>query len=147
MKDSRWDPAEDEVLDARPYDYEGAKRAVARGSRDQGEAAKWTQDAAADFAQAEKNYREALAIEMVTLHDKQGVAWSAAGDLARGDGKVAELRRKRDVAQGVKEAAEQRAWQASANRRSLEQLVDWSKRVNAWGDVEDERLQFSGGRS
>lgn len=143
-KGSRWDPDADEIKDARPYDYESAKRAIARGSRDQSQAADWTAEAARDFAQAEKEYREALAIEMVNLHDRQGVAWSACPDLARGDGKVAELRRKRDVAEGVKEAAEQRAWQASANRRSLEQLVNWSMKVAPLGDSSD--LQFSGSR-
>jgi hypothetical protein len=48
--------------------------------------------------------------------------------LAKGDQSIADLRYERDVALGVREAARQAVYRHSANRRDLEELVDWSKR-------------------
>ena len=137
---SRWDPADDEVRDVRPYDFEGAKRAIARASRDQTEAEKWRVGAARDFAEKEEKYRIALATKILELHDA-GVAWSSTADLARGDEKVARLRRERDIAEGIREAAEGNAWKCSANRKSLDRLVAWSMAVSPLGqEREPERL-------
>lgn len=133
---SRWDPDEDEVKDTRPYDFEGAKRAVARASRDQLAAAQDGADAAQDAAEKERRYREALSAEIVRQH-AEGVAWSVASDVARGVPEVARLRYERDVAQGVLKACEERSWTASANRRQLDKLVDWSMRVAPDGQEAD----------
>lgn len=132
---SRWDPEDEEVRDPRPYDYEGAKRAVARASRDQSHAEQWQADAARDFAQKEEAYRVALAEKIVEFH-VDGVAWTACQDLARGEKAVAALRRDRDIAEGVVEAAKGNAWKCVANRRSLDRLVDWSMRVSPDGQYE-----------
>jgi hypothetical protein len=136
----RWDPDADEVRDPRPYDYGQAKAALARGSRDQDQAAQWIAETAEEFAQAEERYRVKLAEKIVYLHDEEGVAWSVAPDLARGDKEVAGLRRQRDIKEGLKDAAEQRGWQASANRRGLERLIDWSMRVAPDGQWEEGAL-------
>lgn len=132
---SRWDPDLDEVKDVRPYDYAAAKRAIARGSRDQASAAQWRADTAKAYAEAEKAYRTELAKKILELKS-QGVAVTACGDIARGDEHVANLKFKRDVQEGIREAAEGLQWQASANRRSLEQLVEWSRRVAPDGQFE-----------
>lgn len=126
---SRWDPETDEVRNSEPYDYGQAKRAHARASRDQLAAAEFRSKQVDDFAAAEKAYRMALAQEIVRLHDKDGVAWTVAQDVARGNAEIAELRRLRDIAEGMKDAAEQLGWKASADRRVVEQLVNWSMRV------------------
>ena len=49
-------------------------------------------------------------------------------DLARGDDKVARLRRERDVAEGVKEAANQASWRRAADRKDIGRLIEWSAR-------------------
>jgi hypothetical protein len=64
---------------------------------------------------------------IVELHDG-GVAWTVAADVARGDEDVAELRRVRDIAQGLLGVAEARAFRTAADRRSLDALVSWSMR-------------------
>lgn len=125
---SRWDPEDDEVKDPRPYDFAGAKRAHARGSRDQASAAKWRADTAEGYAEAERAYRVALALKITELR-AEGWPATVCADLARGDKNVARLRRERDISEGLKDAAEGSSWQASANRRGLEQLVAWSMRV------------------
>ncbi|HET6867716.1 MAG TPA: hypothetical protein VFH80_17490, partial [Solirubrobacteraceae bacterium] len=54
-----------------------------------------------DAANAERAYRVALAKKIVELH-AGGAAWTVCQDLARGDQSVADLRYRRDVAEGVK---------------------------------------------
>jgi hypothetical protein len=78
-------------------------------------------------ADAERAYRKALAEAITRLH-ADGTAWTACGDLARGDSTVADLRYARDVAEGVKEAAVQASWRHAADRRALGRLVEWSAR-------------------
>lgn len=83
--------------------------------------------AARDFAAKEQAYRVALATEIVKAH-ADGVAWSTAPDLARGDDTVARLRMERDVAEGVREAMQQALWRQVANRKDTQRLADWSQR-------------------
>lgn len=138
MRESRWDPSEDEVRNPEPYNYEGAKRAIAHASRDMAAAERARRESVEEYAAAEERYRMALAKEIIRVRDEDGAAWTVAQDLARGAKHVAELRRKRDIAQGVKDVAEQAAWKHTANRRSLEQLVAWSMRVAPDGQHQDE---------
>lgn len=133
---SKWDPDPDEIRDTRPYDYAGAKRAIARASHDQRSAENTIKDAARDLAEKERAYRKALAVEITTLR-AGGSAATTAADLARGDEKVANLRYSRDVAEGVYEAAKQAVWRHTGDRRELEKLIDWSMRVAPDGQ-EDE---------
>jgi chlorite dismutase len=79
------------------------------------------------FAEAESAYRQALAVEIVRQHS-DGAAWTVAPDLARGDKQVAELRMRRDIAEGVVEAAKQAAWRAAGDRRAVERYATWSMR-------------------
>jgi hypothetical protein len=139
---SRWDPADDEIHDVRPYDFAGGKRATARASRDQADASQWRAGTLSDAAAAERAYRVGLAEEITRLHTEEGVAWTVCGDLARGAKHVADLRYARDVAQGLAEAAEINAWKCNANRKSLDELLRWSMKVAPLGqEREPEQLE------
>jgi hypothetical protein len=69
----------------------------------------------------------ALSERITSLH-ADGVAWSAAADIARGEQKVAHLKMLRDIAAGVRDAAEQAGFRLNADRRILERLTEWSMR-------------------
>jgi len=86
-----------------------------------------TRRAYAQFAEAERAYRKALAEKIVRLR-AEGVAATTVADVARGDAHVADLRYRRDVAEGVVEAAKQAGWRLQANRRDGHEFIDWSKR-------------------
>lgn len=79
------------------------------------------------YAEAEERYRKELAVEIVKVH-QDGIAWSTAPDIARGDPDVARLRMERDVAEGVKEAMVQAAWRRNADRKDAQRFADWSMR-------------------
>jgi hypothetical protein len=113
-----------------PYDYGGAKTAVERASRAQLDTEQQLRDAYKAYAAAERAYRQALAEEILKLR-AGGTAITIAQDLARGEAHVSDLRYARDVADGVREAARQAAFRHAADRRELEQLIDWSRRVEA----------------
>lgn len=49
------------------------------------------------LAEAEWKYRIAYRKEVLRLHEEDKVAWTACGDLAKGDDVVGELRFKRDI--------------------------------------------------
>lgn len=110
-----------------PYDFGQARDAAASASRNQQAAEQFVREAYKQYAQAEETYRVELAKKIVTL---RGEGWAATvcQDLARGDANVARLRRERDIAEGVKEAAVQSSWRRSADRRDTESFIDWSKR-------------------
>jgi DNA-binding transcriptional LysR family regulator len=111
-----------------PYDFQGAREAAAAASRAQLDAERHLKDAARDFAEKEERYRVALAKEIVRQHAGDGVAWTVAPDLARGDATVARLRRERDIAEGVREAMQQAAWRRAADRKDTQRFIDWSLR-------------------
>jgi DNA-binding transcriptional LysR family regulator len=111
-----------------PWSIEEARTACREATRQQKTAEDNLREAAKDFALAEESYRKALALEIVRQHAEEGAAWTVAPDLARGDSKVAELRRERDIKEGVREAMQQAAWRASANRRDVQRFLDWSAR-------------------
>ena len=111
-----------------PYSYAEAKQAIERASRNQQQAEQLLRQAATKYAEAERQYRKALALRIVELH-AEGVAWTVCQDIARGDNHVADLRYERDVAEGVREAQREASFRHAADRRELEQLVDWSKRA------------------
>lgn len=110
-----------------PWTFDEAREHARTAAANQRAAEDFMRSAARDFALAEESYRVALAKEIVEQH-AAGVAWTVCQDLARGAKPVAELRRKRDIAEGVKEAASQAAWRAAADRRDTERFCDWSMR-------------------
>jgi len=111
----------------RPWDFDEAREAARVASHTQQAAEEAMREAARDFAVAEEKYRVALAKKIVELHD-DGVAWSACADLARGDTVVAQLRRQRDISEGVREACVHAAWRRAADRKDTQRFIDYSFR-------------------
>lgn len=120
---------------ADPYDFTGAKGAIERASVAQKNAEQAIRDAFADYGAKERAYRIALAQKITELR-AEGIAITIAQDLAKGEKRVADLRYARDVAEGVREAAKSAVFRHTADRRELEQLVGWSVRVAADGQME-----------
>lgn len=110
-----------------PYDWAQARNAINAAKAAQHEAEKNVRDAFKQFGLARRAYQTALAQKILELR-AAGQAATLCADLARGDAHVAELRFKKDVAEGVMEAAKSAIWRHTADRRELETLVDWSKR-------------------
>ena len=110
-----------------PWDFGTAYDRCIGSSRNQEGAEDLIREAFSDFAQAEEAYRTALATKILSLK-ADGIAITACGEIARGDKQVAKLRRERDVAEGVKEAATHVAWRRNADRKDAQRFADWSQR-------------------
>ena len=114
-------------MSAQPWDFEQATANCRRAAIAQEGAEGSYLQASRDAASAEEAYRMALAVAIVEAHN-DGVAWSTAPDLARGDATVTKLRRERDIAEGVREAMQQALWRHVANRKDAQRFADWSQR-------------------
>jgi hypothetical protein len=110
-----------------PYTFDEATRRAVALSSAQKTAEEATRRAYAGYAEAERAYRKALATKITELR-ADGQPATLAADLARGDERVADLRYRRDVAEGVVEAARQAAWRLQANRRDGHEFIQWSAR-------------------
>lgn len=110
-----------------PWMIDDAASALRAGSAGQRAVEASVKDAYRAYAVAEQAYRQALAQRIVELR-ADGQPTTLAADLARGDERVARLKMQRDVAEGVKEAAMQASWRASADRRDAQSLAEWSQR-------------------
>lgn len=121
-------------LPSQPYDFPEAVAACRRAAEAQRQGEQAVRDAAADLAEKERAYRLALAKAITEVH-ADGAAWTVAQDLARGRKDVADLRYERDVAAGVMEAAQQRAWRHTADRKDVLELLQWSRLVHGRDDV------------
>lgn len=108
-----------------PYTFSEATSRAASLSRQQQAAEEATRGAYAAYAEAERAYRVSLAKRITELR-ASGQAATLAADLARGDEQVASLRYRRDVAEGVVEAAKQSGWRLQANRRDGHEFIRWS---------------------
>ena len=115
-----------------PYDFARAQSASRGVSDNQRAAEKFLIGSTRDYAEAERAYRKALADKIVALK-AEGMAATACADVARGDRHVADLRYKRDVAEGIKEAAVQSAWRASGDRKAEQTFIEWSMRRDLAG--------------
>lgn len=112
-----------------PYDFSDAVAAARRAAAAQKDGEQAVRDASAELALHEQAYRVELAKEIVRQH-ADGAAWTVAQDLARGAPHVADLRYRRDVAKGVLEAAQQRAWRHTADRKDVLEFITWSRLVH-----------------
>lgn len=110
-----------------PYTFAEARQAAERASRAQKAVEEAVRDAYRGLALAEQMYRVELAKRIAELR-AGGAAATTAGDLARGDKTVADLRFRRDVAEGVKEATVHAAWRRTADRKDTQSFVAWSMR-------------------
>ena len=90
-------------------------------------------DASRDLAECEQAYRLALAQKIVTL-TAEGAPATVAKDRARGDKEVAHLGYLRDVAKGVLDAEETRAWRHTADRKDVNEFIIWSRLVAPMGE-------------
>jgi hypothetical protein len=115
------------------YDFFQCVEASRRGKQGQEAAEEARKDAAEALALAERLYRVQLAKRIVELK-AEGMPATVCQDLARGDNGVADLRYTRDVAQGVLDVAEQRAWRHAADRRDILALTEWSRIVAPLGE-------------
>jgi hypothetical protein len=110
-----------------PWSFDEARDAAREASQHQQHSEEFVRTTARDAAMAEEAYRVALAEKIVTLRAEK-VPASVCADVARGDRYVAELRRRRDIAEGVREAASQAAWRRNADRRDVQRFAEWSFR-------------------
>jgi hypothetical protein len=120
-----------------PWTFDQAWTECLGAAKAQEQAEKNMREAARAAAMAEERYRKALAAEIVRQHAEEGVAWTVAPDLARGNAKVAELRRQRDIEVGVREALTQASWRRTADRKDAQRFADWSQRrelAEGYGD-------------
>jgi hypothetical protein len=115
-------------MSSAPWDFGEAIQACRNASRAQEQTEQQVKEAAVKLAEAEEQYRLALAREIVRAHDQDGLAWSVCADVARGTVEVARLRKQRDIAEGVYEAMRQAAWRRVADRRDAQRFSDWSQR-------------------
>lgn len=129
-----------------PYSFDEATTLTRQASAAQRAAETLLRTTSKEYAEAERAYRVALAKEIVRQHAEEGVAWTVCQDLARGNPAVADLRMRRDIAEGVREATLQQAWRASADRRDLGQLVVWSMRRDLAEDPVPDHMPTIGGR-
>lgn len=111
----------------RPWDFDQARDACRKAAHAQENAEEGVRHAAQALAVAEESYRVALAKRIVELR-ADGTAATVCADLARGDAAVAELRRVRDIADGVYEAFKQASWRHNQNRKDAQRFADWSMR-------------------
>jgi hypothetical protein len=126
-----------------PWTFDEARKACREASRLQEAAEDAFQASAVDAAKAEEAYRLALATEIVSQHDG-GVAWTVAPDLARGNAKVAALRRERDIKTGVRDALDQACWRRVADRKDAQRFADWSMRRELAEGYDDSPTEHRG---
>lgn len=128
-----------------PYTFDEAKAASEHAANVQRQAEQFVIDATKRYANAERTYRKALAEKILELK-ADGMAITACGDVARGEPAIADLKFARDVAEGVREAASQAVWRATADRKDEGRFIDWSMRrelAEGYGQVPEPAL---GGR-
>ena len=115
------------------WDFFQGVEASRKAKEKQEEAEQARRDAATALAGYERAYRTALAQKIVSLI-AEGKAATVARDLARGDDQVAHLGYLRDVARGVLEAEETRAWRHTSDRKDVNSFVEWSRMVAPLGE-------------
>jgi hypothetical protein len=119
-----------------PWTFDESVQACRGTSIRQAEAEERMREAAKTLALADEKYRIELAKEIVRQHADDGVAWTVAPDLARGNPTVAGLRRDRDIAEGLRDATQQEAWRRAADRKDAARYADWSQRVGLREDAD-----------
>lgn len=133
------------VRPARPWTFPEAHAACDESRQAQATSEQEYGNAVKAAAKAKETYQKALTAEMWRLR-KQGVAWSLLGDLARGEERVAQLRRLKDEAEGDMLIAKNAQYRMSADRRDCERFSEWGMRADLRTMTpHDPRLAFSPG--
>lgn len=89
------------------------------------------------YAIAEEKYRTELAVALLRLK-AEGQPATTARDLARGQEKIAELKRLRDIAEGERDAVQTATWRHTANRKDARGFSAWAERremAEGYGDL------------
>lgn len=110
-----------------PWGFDVAQSKSEDAAREQERLEEEVRDAYREHARAERSYNVALARRIWELK-REGIAITACERLAKGDETIADLRERRDMAEGSKETAKLAAWRANADRRDITGLIDWSMR-------------------
>ncbi len=115
------------------WDFFQGVAASRKAKEKQEESEQARRDASRDLAECEQAYRLALAQKIVTL-TAEGAPATVAKDRARGDKEVARLGYVRDVAKGILDAEETRAWRHTADRKDVNEFIIWSRLVAPLGE-------------
>ncbi len=110
-----------------PWGFDRAVQAYRAGETEQRRVESEVAQAYREAGRAQELYAVALARRMFELR-AEGVAATACETLAKGDKRIAELRRDRDVKEGLKETAKVAAWRTNADRRDVTALIEWAAR-------------------
>lgn len=109
-----------------PWDFGQAVAASSAAEVEQRRVESEVTQAYREFGKAKRLYYVALARRILELK-ASGVAVTACEKLAQGDPAIAVLREAKDVAEGLKETAKVAAWRVNADRRDVNDLIQWSK--------------------
>ena len=111
----------------RPWDFDEAREHCRNASSHQEAAEANLKESYIEHAKAQEAYALQLGL-MITSLREMGIPVTICQELAKGAADVAELRRTRDIAEGVKAAAEQACWRRNADRKDAQRFSDWSQR-------------------
>jgi hypothetical protein len=123
------------MANGRPWSFDDSLLHARQASRSQEQAEQELKKAFTGAANAQQEYRVALAQKILELR-AEGLPATLCQDLAKGDPKVSSLRLKWDISEGVKEAMQQAAWRRTADRKDVQSFIHWSRRK----DEEEDRL-------
>src|SRR4051794_17860044 len=101
-----------------PWGFDVAQAKSEDAAREQERLEEEVRDAFREHARAERLYDVALARRILELKSG-GMASTVCERLAKGDETIADLRERRNIADGLKETAKLAAWRANANRRDI----------------------------
>lgn len=123
-----------------PLDFGQLQALFARADASQQEGEDFLRTAARQLGETAAAYRKALALEITRLRNDSAPA-TLARDLARGNERIADLKAAETLAEGIYEAAKQACYRHAADRREVEQLGEWSRRVALDGQQREPRGQ------
>lgn len=118
-----------------PLTYQDFREAAHKLATRRRSARELLEQAVTRHADAEAEYRKARALAYVAHRD----AANAGERDAQVDAATADLRRGRDVAKGMIDAARELLAEVDAERASLHRLADWALRVDPTGSEDRDR--------
>lgn len=119
-----------------PFEIVDAREAARKASEQQKSVEDQIRKRSRRLAEAEARYRERLSVRIMELKTEEGIAWTVCSDVARGEEDIAQLRKARDICQGLLESVQQQGFRYGADRRDLHKLIEWSERRDLRTDAE-----------
>lgn len=114
-------------MSGQPWDFQTAEAHFKAAEQEQRRVESEISVAFRQWARAQRVYAVALARRMFELK-AGGMAITACETLAKGDPSIAALRQERDEAEGIKETAKAASWRVNADRKDINEFLNWSKR-------------------